>query len=139
MFKLKILTTGFLATSIFNFFSISILLYVSLKASLNPTKSTFFAHSIGLILSMIFTLDVYWGRISKEIVLPVKIVQRIKFLGIGGSTALLSLFSVETISNFQSLSVLGVLMINWTVIGLVAILKYLSLTQFVQDTRSSIS
>jgi len=88
---------------------------------------------------MIFTLDVYWGRISKEISLPVKVVQRFKFLGIGGSAALLSLFSVETISNFQPLSALGVLVINWTVIGLVAILKYLYLTQFVQDERSSIS
>ena len=80
---------------------------------------------------MIFTIDFYWARITKEIELPIKIFQRTKFLFIGGISALISWVIVREISHFSNLSNLSVLVINWSAIAAVALLKYILFIHFI--------
>ena len=120
----KKIVFGFVVTSAVNFLSISILLIFSLKYIKNPGSATLVAHFVGLFLSMLFTLDFWWGRITKEINLPVSGKQRIHFLLIGAVTAIVAWISVRKTGEFQVLSKFEVIAINWLTIGAIAVFKF---------------
>jgi hypothetical protein len=123
---------GFVVTTLFNFISITLLLWVALKIFKLQAEATILAQVVGLVSSMVFTLDYWWSRVSKEIESPIKVVQRVKFLGIGGTSALVSWLSVYYIAKISTLSDIQVIFINWFSISLIAVLKYVLFVRLIQ-------
>lgn len=88
---------------------------------------TFLAHTVGLALSMFFTLDVWWKRITGEIIGYINIKKRFGFLAIGSFSAACSLFATQLILNDKTYSTYGLLVTNWVTLALIAILKFIFL------------
>jgi len=82
---------------------------------------------------MLFTLDFWWGRITKEINLPVSGKQRIHFLLIGAVTAIVAWISVRKTGEFHVLSKFDVIAINWLTIGAIAVFKYVLFVALVRN------
>lgn len=91
----------------------------------DPLIATIIAQTLGLFLSMYFTIDIWWLKVTKEIKFPISIRQRINFLGIGSISAIFTSYSVGIISNFRFLTISEVLVTNWIVLATIAIFKYL--------------
>ena len=126
-------TLGFIVTTSFNFFSITILLLVSIRFIQIPELATLAAQLVGLLVSMFFTLDIWWARISKVIQCPIVFQQRVKFLTIGSFTAIVAWLAVRITSKFEILSTFGIVLINWFVIGVIALFKYFLFVHVLQS------
>ena len=127
--------SGFVITTLFNFLSISALLYSTLRLIPNKAEATLIAQALGLIVSMYFTIDFWWLRISKEMKRPVKILQRFKFLSIGSISAITAWLIIKEISAVSELSNLQVIVINWLSLAVISVLKYALFVMFVQKNR----
>ena len=122
----------FIITSGVNFLSITTLLYFFLLLVPDVSMATLLAHVIGLLISMAFTLDFWWIKISNNSETQVRAVQRLKFLCIGSVAAFLSWFSVQELSKITTLTKLAVITLNWSIIGIIAIIKYALFSYFLQ-------
>jgi len=116
---------SFIATTIFNFVSISGLLIFLGKFSFSAGLRTFLSQTAALILSMLFTIDIWWARISHEIKIPITWRQRLIFLKIASISGIASTLVSWAIFNHKTVKTTNLLLVNWIVLAVIALIKYL--------------
>lgn len=125
---------SYLVTTLFNFGSISILLLLSYFFIPSRFLATLAAHSIGMFVSMLFSIDFWWTRVSKEMSTYVTLHQRLRFLGIASIAAFLSAL-ITSLVFFRNSETSTLLIINWIAISFVSVSKYFAMVRIVQKTR----
>ena len=133
---LKLRITSYLVTTGFNFGSISILLFLSYSFVPSRLIATLVAHLVGMILSMLFSIDFWWSRVSKEMSTKISLRQRLRFLGLASIAAVLSAF-VTSLVFFRDAETLSLVIINWVVLAFVSVIKYITIVILVQKNRGS--
>jgi len=128
---LKSRITSYLVTTGFNFSSISLLLFLSYSFVPSRFIATLIAHSVGMLLSMLFSIDFWWSRVSNEMSTNITLRQRLRFLGLASTAALLSAF-ITSLVFFRDADTLSLVIINWAVLALVSVTKYIAIVIFVQ-------
>jgi len=131
---LKSRITSYLVTTLFNFSSISILLFLSYSIVPSRGLATLSAHSLGMFLSMLFSIDFWWSRVSKEMSPDVTLPQRLRFLGIASIAAVISTL-ITSLEIFQNAETFSLVLINWSVLFFVSVTKYLVMVKIVQKGR----
>ena len=133
---LKSRITSYLVTTGFNFSSISLLLFLSYSFVPSRFIATLVAHSVGMILSMLFSIDFWWSRVSKEMSTNISLRQRLRFLGLASIAAVLSAF-VTSLVFFRDAETLSLVIINWVFLAFVSVIKYITIVILVQKNRGS--
>lgn len=116
---------GYVVTTLFNFISLSSLLVGFRFLFSDSSMSTVLAHGVGMILSMFFTIDFWWVRVSMEVTKPVRYSQRVNFLLIAVIVAVLSYVAVSSIGQPDISPTLWLLFVNWAVIVSFSVAKYI--------------
>jgi hypothetical protein len=111
----------------FNFSTISIIIVFVSTFRLAPVLTTIFSQIIGLILSMWFTLDYWWKRSEFRTEFKSKSSDRFYFLSIGSISAALSALATQSILGSGVSKTLELLIVNWSVLAMVAIIKFILL------------
>jgi hypothetical protein len=106
-------------------------LYAFSTTSLKATTVTLCAHILGMFMSMYFSMDFWWTKVTHEMVRPIKFKQRAHFLLIASVTALVSWMAVGAISHHNSVSASLLIVTNWIAIGSISIIKYVLFIFFV--------
>lgn len=125
---------SYFITSLFNFVVLTLLILVALRF-FSPTVATVVTHSFGVILSMIFTLDVWWARVSRQIALPVSLRDRGIFLFFAVITGALSAIAVGVFSGNRA-DTFAVLL-NWASLFVVSVLKFFLLDRAVSPSAKT--
>ena len=133
---LKLRITSYLVTTGFNFGSISLLLFLSYSFVPSRLIATLVAHLVGMILSMLFSIDFWWSRVSKEMSTNISLRQRLRFLGLASIAAVLSAF-VTSLVFFRDAETLSLVIINWVFLAFVSVIKYITIVILVQKNRGS--
>ena len=133
---LKSRITSYLVTTGFNFGSISLLLFLSYSFVPSRLIATLVAHLVGMILSMLFSIDFWWSRVSKEMSTNISLRQRLRFLGLASIAAVLSAF-VTSLVFFRDAETLSLVIINWVFLAFVSVIKYITIVILVQKNRGS--
>jgi hypothetical protein len=125
--NLKILkgrpSTSFLFTTLFNFSTISLLILAFHATGLPSIFVTGLSQFLGILISMFFTLDFWWKRVSNEID-TVTIQMRIEFLRIAMFSAFVSLITTSLLIDSSVPTPLSLLLVNWLTLGFIALTKY---------------
>jgi len=129
--------TSYLITTGFNFGSISLLLFLSYSFIPSRFIATLIAHSAGMFLSMLFSIDFWWSRVSKEMSTNISLRQRLRFLGLASIAAFLSAF-ITSLVFFRNAETLSLVIINWVVLALVSVTKYIAIVLLVQKNRGNL-
>lgn len=131
---LKSRIISYLFTTLFNFSSISLLLVLSYSLIPSRLIATITAHSLGMLISMLFSIDFWWSRVSKEMSPDITLQQRFRFLGLASIAAFLSAL-ITSLEIFRNAETVSLIVINWLVLFLVSVTKYLVMVKTVQKVR----
>lgn len=115
---------SYLATTAFNFTSISILLWLAYSSIESRVIATVVAHIAGMLVSMIFCLDFWWTRVSLQMSPPVTAVERTRFLGIATVAVVVATGVVGVVPSSDASLTPVLIALNWMALAAVSIGKY---------------
>jgi hypothetical protein len=74
---------------------------------------------------MFFAMDMWWKYITKEITGTIRMVKRLEFISIAGVAGIVSAITTLSILGSGQYKTIHLLIINWTCLALIAVIKYL--------------
>ena len=134
--KLELLdsrTVSYIVTTVFNFISITLLLLISYSYVEPVWLATLTAQTVGVLVSMLFSLDVWWSKVSREMDSRISLSQRLRFCGIASVSVVITT-TLSYIFGPQVGQITGLLLLNWGTLVFVSIAKYVLMILVVQKT-----
>ena len=126
-------TVSYIVTTGFNFISITLLLLISYSYVEPVWLATLTAQTAGVLVSMWFSLDVWWSKVSREMDSIISLSQRLRFCGIASVSVVITT-TLSYIFGPQVGQITGLLLLNWATLVFVSISKYLVMILVVQKT-----
>lgn len=93
----------------------------------NATLATLFAHIVGMLLSMFFTIDFWLTRLYGKASVQTNLTARVKFLTIASLALATSLVFSLVAFPAGVASNISLLCLNWACLACISILKYFAL------------